>query len=204
MFKMLNRPEVTINTIEEVKALKPFFDGKKHRVVFCDAAIYYSFYKELFEKCRVNNFFANQVSNNGDFIKVNNVPVSEVSDENKDELIEKHNIPIDENIPFIDFEMTAHCMKDGKWDVTFKVDSEIQKYWDPKPESIPEYWASTSESISEYWVSTSESISDPDDDKEPSVDKIAATIDIDDTNDVDDSIDVDDTIGDIDEDDAEV
>ena len=187
MFKMFNRPEVTINTIEEVKALKPFFDGKKHRVVFCDAAIYYSFYKELFEKCRVNNFFANQVSNNGDFIKVNNVPVSEVSDENKDELIEKYNIPIDENIPFIDFEMTAHCMKDGKWDVTFKVDS------DPKPESIPEYWASTSESIS-----------DPDDDKEPSVDKIAATIDIDDTIDVDDSIDVDDTIGDIDEDDAEV
>ena len=57
MFKMFNRPEVTINTIEEVKALKPFFDGKKHRVVFCDAAIYYSFYKELFEKCRVNNFF---------------------------------------------------------------------------------------------------------------------------------------------------
>ena len=153
MFKMFNRPEVTINTIEEVKALKPFFDGKKHRVVFCDAAIYYSFYKELFEKCGVNNFFANQVSNNGDFIKVNNVP-------------------IDENIPTISFEMTAHCMKDGKWDVTFKVDSEIQKYWDPKPESIPEYWASTSESISEYWAST--------DDEEPSVDEVAATIDEDD------------------------
>ena len=180
MLKMFNLPEVTINTIEEVKALKPFFDGKKHRVVFCDAAIYYSFYKELFEKCGVNNFFANQVSNNGDFIKVNNVPVSEVSDENKDELIEKHNIPIDENIPTISFEMTAHCMKDGKWDVTFKVDSEIQKYWDPKPESIPEYWASTTEPILEYWASTSESISEywaSTDDEEPSVDEVAATID---------------------------
>lgn len=187
MFKMFNRPEVTINTIEEVKALKPFFDGKKHRVVFCDVAIYYSFYKELFEKCGVNNFFANQVSNNGDFIKVNNVPVSEVSDENKDELIEKHNIPIDENIPSINFEMTAHCMKDNKWDVTFKVDSELQKYWDPKPESIPEYWASTTVPISEYWASTTEPISDPDDDDEPSVDEVSATIDDDDIDDADDA-----------------
>ena len=37
MFKMFNRPEVTINTIEEVKALKPFFDGKKHRVIITNA-----------------------------------------------------------------------------------------------------------------------------------------------------------------------
>ena len=74
--------------------------------------------------------------------------------------------------------MTAHCMKDNKWDVTFKVDSELQKYWDPKPESIPEYWASTTVPISEYWASTTEPISDPDDgDYEPSVDEVAATID---------------------------
>lgn len=172
MFKMFNRPEATISTIEEVKALKPFFDGKKHRVVFSDTAIYYSFYKELFEKCSVNNFFTNLVTNNGECIKVNNVPVSEVSDENKDELIEKHNIPIDSNTPPINFEMESRSVKGDKWAVTFKVDSELQKYWDPKPESIPEYWASQSESIS-----------DPDDDEEPSVDEVAATIDDDDIDD---------------------
>lgn len=153
--KLFNRPEATISTIEEVKALKPFFDGKKHHVVFTDTTIFYSFYKELFEKCAVNNFFVNQVTDNGERIEVNNVPVSEVDDDNKDELIEKHNIPIDDNVPAINFDMTSHVMKDGKWNVTFKVDSEAQKYWDPKADVLL----------------------DPEDDEEPSVDDITATID---------------------------
>ena len=136
MFKMFNRPEATISTIEEVKALKSFFDGKKHHVVFTDITIFYSFYKELFEKCAVNNFFVHQVTDNGEQIEVNNVPVSEVDDDNKDELIEKHNVPIDANVPAINFDMTSQAMKDGTLNVTFKVDSEAQKYWDPKADVL--------------------------------------------------------------------
>ena len=83
MFKIFNRPEATVSTFEELVALKQFFDGKKHNLVFENTEIFYAFYKELFEKCKVNNFFENLIFDNNRKINVKNVPVDDVSDENK-------------------------------------------------------------------------------------------------------------------------
>ncbi len=138
MFKIFNRPEATVNSLEELTAMKQFFDGKKHHLVFDNAEVFYSFYKELFEKCAVNNFFENMLLEGDKKINVKNIPVDDVNDENRDELIKEHDIKIDENYPTINFDMTANVMEDGKWDVTFKVDKELQNHWDPKMDVLPE------------------------------------------------------------------
>ena len=161
MFKIFNRPEATVSTFEELVALKQFFDGKKHNLVFENTEIFYAFYKELFEKCKVNNFFENMVFDNDRKINVKNVPVGDVSDENREELIKEHNVPVDEEYPTINFDMTSKA-EDGKWDVTIKVDKELQNYWDPKVETLPDLG-----------------------DDEPSVDEAAATIDDDDIDETD-------------------
>lgn len=137
MFKIFNRPEATVSTFEELVALKQFFDGKKHNLVFENTEIFYAFYKELFEKCKVNNFFENLIFDNNRKINVKNVPVDDVSDENREELIKEHNVPVDEEYPTINFHMTSSAEEDGKFNVTIKVDKELQNYWDPK-EDLPE------------------------------------------------------------------
>lgn len=137
MFKIFNRPEATVSTFEELVALKQFFDGKKHNLVFENTEIFYAFYKELFEKCKVNNFFENLIFDNNRKINVKNVPVDDVSDENREELIKEHNVPVDAEYPTINFHMTSSAEEDGKFNVTIKVDKELQNYWDPK-EDLPE------------------------------------------------------------------
>ncbi len=138
--KLFNRPEATVNTVEEITALKPFFDGKKHHLVFSSSELYMTFCQELFKECGINAFFKNDIAPDGSAAKSENVDVNEVDEDVRDELIEKTGTIIDRDRPMINFKMDANHAKDGSdaWDVNFKVDKELQNYWDPNVEVLPE------------------------------------------------------------------
>lgn len=159
--KLFNRPEATVSSMEELPALKQFFDGKQHVVKFTNMDVCDTFAITLFKQCGINALFDNSKTQENHLVS-ENVSVNEIDEDSRDEIVEKNQVKLDRNYPFINMKLDIRNEKDGSGaKATFTVDELLQKYWDPKVEIL----------------------SDPDDDYEPSVDEVAATIDDDDIDD---------------------
>lgn len=155
--KLFNRPEATISSMDELPALKQFFDGKQHVVKFTNMDVCDTFAITLFKQCGINALFDNSKTVENHLVS-ENVSVDEIDEDSRDEIVEKNQVKLDRNYPFINMKLDIRNEKDGSAKATFTVDKALQNYWDPKVEILP----------------------DSDDDEEPSVDDIAATIDDDD------------------------
>lgn len=130
MFKLFNRPEVTVKSVNEVIALKQFFDGKKHFIDFADEAAYNLFMSELIKQSGFNNLFSNKVE--GDAISASTVSVEDLPEDiDKDEIIEKEHVIVDDSRPSISMSVKAKIDKDGIFHVEVEADKELQNYWNP-------------------------------------------------------------------------
>ena len=138
MFENLfNRPEATISSMEELPALKQFFDGKQHVIKFVNMDACDTFAITLFKQCGINALFDNSKTVENHLVS-ENVPVDEIDEDSRDEIVEKNQVKLDRNYPFINMKLDIRNEKDGSAKATFTVDKELQKYWDPKVDILPE------------------------------------------------------------------
>lgn len=135
--KLFNRPEAIISSMEELPALKQFFDGKQHVIKFVDMDVCDTFVITLFKQCGINALFDNSKTQENHLVS-ENVSVDEIDDDARDEIIEKNQVKLDRNYPFINMKLDVKNEKDGGAKATFTVDALLQKYWDPKTDVLPD------------------------------------------------------------------